>query len=331
MRLRRLALVTALAALVATSLAVGGTELAGVGDAPSADAACAISRTQRSGSRGPQVRCVQRTLSARGVDAGPVDGIYGRRTRRGVITYQRLAGLYVDGVVGPQTARSLGIWRQGSAVGACAPAREVPDRARTVVDVRSSGSWATVQLLKRRDGGWRCVGSEMTGRVGRNGTRALWRRVGGDGTTPRGVYRLGRTRAPNGDVFRFFGNEADPGVRGRWHDVQPRDCWWVDPGTRAYNRLVRRSRARCPGENEYLPDYHGSYSRAALIGANMGPRRQGDEPGETPRAAAIFLHRHSYDWSGATRPTSGCVSLAGPDLDFVLRRLPLRGTYFVIT
>jgi L,D-peptidoglycan transpeptidase YkuD (ErfK/YbiS/YcfS/YnhG family) len=331
MRLRRLTLVAAVSALVVTSLAVGGAELVGIRDEPTAEAACAISSTQRYGSRGPQVRCVQRTLGAHGVDAGPVDGIFGRRTQRGVITYQRRAGLSVDGVVGPRTARSLGIWRPSSATATCAPVRKVPDRARTVVDVRSSGSWATVQLMKRTDAGWRCVGAEMAGRVGRNGTRALWRRVGGDGTTPRGVYRLGRTRTPEGDVFRFFGNEADPGVRGRWHQVQPRDCWWVDPGTPAYNRLVRRSRARCTGENEYLPDYHGSYSRAALIGANMGRRRQGDEPGETPRAAAIFLHRHSYDWNGATRPTSGCVSLAGSDLDFVLRRLPLRGTFFVIT
>ena len=38
-------------------------------------------------------------------------------------------------------------------------------------------------------------------------------------------------------------------------------------------------------------------------------------------AAAIFLHRHSYDSYGASKATSGCVSLAHADLVSVLRRL----------
>ena len=51
----------------------------------------------------------------------------------------------------------------------------------------------------------------------------------------------------------------------------------------------------------------------------------GDEPGETPYAAAIFLHRHVYvngGSSGTTKPTSGCVSLAQADLTAVLVDLP---------
>ena len=50
----------------------------------------------------------------------------------------------------------------------------------------------------------------------------------------------------------------------------------------------------------------------------------GDEPGETPYAAAIFLHRHSYSSGGATRPTSGCVSLADDELVRVIRLLDAR-------
>jgi L,D-peptidoglycan transpeptidase YkuD (ErfK/YbiS/YcfS/YnhG family) len=321
MRTRTLALV---AILLATSFGVV------VAAAPVAPASCTIRETQQYGARNEQVRCIQLALDDHGVDPGPIDGIFGAQTRSAVITYQRRTALYVDGVVGPATGRSLGIWRTSTS-GSCTPSRKVPDRARTVVDVRSSGSWATVRLLRRPGSTWKCIGPEMTARVGRNGTRPLAKRVGGDGTTPRGTFRLGRMTAPNGDVFRFFGTQADPGVRGRWHQVQPRDCWWVDRGSGKYNRLIARRRARCGGENEYLPDYVGSYSRAALIGANMGPNRVGDDPGETPRAAAIFLHRHSYDASGATRPTSGCVSLSGSDLDLVLRRLRLRNTFFAIT
>ena len=59
--------------------------------------------------------------------------------------------------------------------------------------------------------------------------------------------------------------------------------------------------------------------------------RSGDQPGEVPRAAAIFLHRFSYDAAGNSRPTSGCVSLAGDDLDAVLRALAPGEAWFVIT
>ena len=50
-----------------------------------------------------------------------------------------------------------------------------------------------------------------------------------------------------------------------------------------------------------------------MIGANLDPV-SGDAPGETPFAAAIFLHRHSYTAGGQAKPTSGCVSLAAVDL-----------------
>jgi L,D-peptidoglycan transpeptidase YkuD (ErfK/YbiS/YcfS/YnhG family) len=57
----------------------------------------------------------------------------------------------------------------------------------------------------------------------------------------------------------------------------------------------------------------------------MEPDVSGDAPGETPYAAAIFLHRHVYSTpgatSGATNPTSGCVSLSQADLTTVLRAM----------
>lgn len=171
----------------------------------------------------------------------------------------------------------------------------------------------------------------MVGRVGRSGVRELAQRVGGDGSTPGGVFGVGVMAAPNGDVFSFFGNGSDPGVIGGWHQVLPNDCWWADPGTAAYNTLVSVSPVGCQGENEYLPTNVQTYSRAALIDANMGPTRIGDEPGETPEAAAIFLHRHGYTAGGATKPTSGCVSLSESDLAFVLTRLVPGDAWFAIS
>ena len=101
--------------------------------------------------------------------------------------------------------------------------------------------------------------------------------------------------APNGDVFQFFGNQAPPaGLRGGWHQVQANDCWGATPGTPDYNMLVSRPDAACNNPDEYLPNLPTTYSQAALIDANMGPNRSGDQPGEAPLAAAIFLHRHTY-------------------------------------
>lgn len=217
---------------------------------------------------------------------------------------------------------------------ACLPPAGVPASARQVVVVRSSGSFALVDLLERagtsESGGWTCTLRDVPGRVGRNGVRPLAQRVSGDGTTPSGVFALGTMTAPNGDTFQFFGNGADPGVAGGWHQVQSGDCWDATGGDATYNTLTSRPAANCTGEDEYLPSVTGAYSRAALIAANMGPDRSGDQPGEIARAAAIFLHRFSYDTAGNSRPTSGCVSLAGPDLDVVLRALVPGEAWFAI-
>lgn len=50
---------------------------------------------------------IQRRLSALGFDPGPLDGIRGRQTISAVEKYQRANHLTVDGIVGPQTLRSL--------------------------------------------------------------------------------------------------------------------------------------------------------------------------------------------------------------------------------
>ncbi len=58
----------------------------------------------RRGSRGPEVEATQKLLANVGHDPGPADGIFGRRTRRAVRSYQRSTrALVVDGVVGNKT------------------------------------------------------------------------------------------------------------------------------------------------------------------------------------------------------------------------------------
>lgn len=68
-----------------------------------------ISATIRPGARGDAVRALQRALAQAGHDVG-VDGFFGPRTVALVRSVQRANGLPATGIVGPATARALGIW-----------------------------------------------------------------------------------------------------------------------------------------------------------------------------------------------------------------------------
>lgn len=71
---------------------------------PSAPPAPALSL----GDRGPEVSALQTRLNALGADL-EVDGDFGRNTLAAVMAFQSEKGLDVDGIVGPQTRRALGI------------------------------------------------------------------------------------------------------------------------------------------------------------------------------------------------------------------------------
>ncbi|MBZ4687187.1 MAG: spore cortex-lytic enzyme [Clostridiales bacterium] len=64
-------------------------------------------RTLTIGTRGWDVRQLQRRLDNLGIYPGPVDGIYGPRTAAAVRRFQRSRGLVVDGVAGPRTISAL--------------------------------------------------------------------------------------------------------------------------------------------------------------------------------------------------------------------------------
>ncbi len=199
--------------------------------------------------------------------------------------------------------------------------------------VASTSSFAatsgTVEVAVRDDAGvWRCQRGAQAARFGRTGTRPLIDRRSGDGTTPAGVFPLATVEAWDGQRFSIFGNQPDPGTVAPYRAVRDEDCWGATPNTGRYGHIVNRP--NCSGPDEWLPDFGDVYSHAAVIGANLDPI-SGDAPGETPYAAAIFLHRHSYESSGTTRPTSGCVSLAYDELVATLRLLdPRLSPHFAI-
>lgn len=181
---------------------------------------------------------------------------------------------------------------------------------------------ATLQVATRTPDGWTCA-PPMSARVGRNGVRPFLDRRSGDGTTPAGVFGLGTMTAWDGQVFNFFGNAPDPGVTaGAYRRVKDGDCFGATPNHPDYGHLVERTKAQCPGpDDEYLPAVGPAYTHAVLINANMEPNVSGDAPGETPYAAAIFLHRFSLDANGNPLATAGCVSVGLNNLVAVLNSM----------
>ncbi len=63
----------------------------------------------RRGSSGEAVKALQRRLKDLGFDPGPVDGEFGPKTQAAVVAFQRHERIEVDGIVGPQTWKYLGI------------------------------------------------------------------------------------------------------------------------------------------------------------------------------------------------------------------------------
>ncbi|MBQ9988931.1 MAG: peptidoglycan-binding protein [Clostridia bacterium] len=61
----------------------------------------------KKGCKGEDVRAVQEGLTALGIDCGPIDGKFGKKTKAGVEAFQRQNALKVDGIVGPITDGAL--------------------------------------------------------------------------------------------------------------------------------------------------------------------------------------------------------------------------------
>ncbi len=61
------------------------------------------------GSRGEEVKKIQRVLKNQGLYGGNIDGIFGKQTQNAVRTFQKNNGLTVDGIAGPKTLKAMGI------------------------------------------------------------------------------------------------------------------------------------------------------------------------------------------------------------------------------
>lgn len=63
--------------------------------------------TIKMGSTGDAVKLAQKNLTLRFYDPGPVDGIFGAKTRSATKWYQSDHGLAADGIIGPKTWKGL--------------------------------------------------------------------------------------------------------------------------------------------------------------------------------------------------------------------------------
>jgi peptidoglycan hydrolase-like protein with peptidoglycan-binding domain len=66
------------------------------------------------GDQGSEVTTVQQALQTQGFDPGPIDGKFGPQTALAVRQFQSSQGLAVDGIVGPDTEKALGLSSSGS-------------------------------------------------------------------------------------------------------------------------------------------------------------------------------------------------------------------------
>jgi L,D-peptidoglycan transpeptidase YkuD (ErfK/YbiS/YcfS/YnhG family) len=175
------------------------------------------------------------------------------------------------------------------------------DQLITVEAARYRTTQAALRLWRRDGRGcWRVVAGPWTARLGVNGIAD--RRREGDGTTPTGVYGIGRT---------MYGNAANPGVRYRYRRVVCGDWWVEDPASPAYNTFQHVPCGRRPPFRTNPPGMWQdpvAYRYLAVIQFNMRPVVPG-------RGSAIFLH------ASKGRPTVGCVSLPVGQLVTTLRWL----------
>ena len=76
-----------------------------------------VSTLSKLGSRGDEVRRVQKKLKELGYYRGSVDGVYGTGTQKAVRQFQQNCGIKADGIAGPKTIRYLGLEATGNTSG----------------------------------------------------------------------------------------------------------------------------------------------------------------------------------------------------------------------
>jgi L,D-peptidoglycan transpeptidase YkuD (ErfK/YbiS/YcfS/YnhG family) len=195
-----------------------------------------------------------------------------------------------------------------SAVAAACPQNlaselETPAGAKQLITVEAKVAKttdATLRTWRRSKGCWVAVAGPFPARLGKNGLSSNRRE--GDGTTPTGTFRIGRT---------MYGNEPNPGVRFRYRRLRCGDWWDEDPASPTYNSFQHVPCGTKPpfgGASEGMWEQPRPYPFLAVFEYNTRPAVPG-------RGSGMFLHAQTGG------PTIGCVSLRKDELREVLRWL----------
>ncbi len=81
----------------------------------------------RNGSQGDEVTELQKALLRKGINPGPIDGVFGPKTEDAVKRFQERNGLEVDGIAGPKTMAAF----EDESGGITAEAPESASESRT--------------------------------------------------------------------------------------------------------------------------------------------------------------------------------------------------------
>jgi L,D-peptidoglycan transpeptidase YkuD (ErfK/YbiS/YcfS/YnhG family) len=211
---------------------------------------------------------------------------------------------------GGQAGLKLGLLCAAACLAGCASgtvsARLPAGSSQALVVV--AGPRARLVPLERAHptGRWQPVGPGVPVVLGRAGLApagpGLPAKREGDGATPVGTFPL----------VRAFGRASAFPTRLPYLPLTPVIEAVDDPASRFYNRIVDRRAVKNPdwkSAEKMLRD-DGLYDLGVVVGFNPAPAVPG-------RGSCIFLHI----WKSPASTTSGCIAMARPDLERLVRWL----------
>jgi L,D-peptidoglycan transpeptidase YkuD (ErfK/YbiS/YcfS/YnhG family) len=194
----------------------------------------------------------------------------------------------------------------------CAPARALDPGVRQLI-VGIAPDWNSLRgrlQLFHRDakGEWQPDSTPVPVLFGKNGL--AWGR-GVEGSDEPGLHKQERDgRAPAGvfDIGTIYTYDAalPPGADYPFHQVTMADAWVDDATSPNYNKFVTiPDPAHPPDWFEKMKMRHGDFAYRWLVEI-----RHNSDPPVPGAGSAIFFHIRR----GESRPTSGCTTMAEPDL-----------------
>ncbi|MBE9115086.1 peptidoglycan-binding protein [Lusitaniella coriacea LEGE 07157] len=205
--------------------------------------------TLRNGDRSEAVRVLQQTLRRSNVYFGPNNGNFGSQTEEAVRLFQSISGLQVDGVVGDQTLRALGLLSSSSPRFPSNPPPFTP--SQTFAQSGNTSGNFSGRTLRRGDRG---------GDVRR--LQVELNRKGYDTGGIDGIYGLATENAVR--AFQFSQRLRSDGIAGS----QTLTALGIDPGRPGSED--RRYVVVVPGDNEKLTEVRRYVSNARLGEAKRG-------------------------------------------------------------